>query len=52
MCAYNVRKSGKVDYDPATGTERTANRFMEVGILIFGGALMYFVYWLVRTFLF
>lgn len=52
MCAYNVRKSGKVDYDPATGTDRTLNRFREGGVLVIGALLMYFVYWLVRRFLF
>jgi len=52
MCAYNVRKSGKVDYDPASGTDRTLNHFREVGVLLIIAALMYLVYWLVRRFLF
>ncbi len=52
MCAYNVRKSGKVDYDPASGTDRTLNRFREVAVLLVIAALMYLVYWLVRRFLF
>ncbi len=52
MCAYNVRKSGKVDFDPATGTERALNRVREAGILVVVAGLMYLVYWLARRFLF
>jgi hypothetical protein len=52
MCAYNVRKSGKVDYDPATGPDLTLNRVREVGAWALGIGLMYLVYWLVRRFLF
>ncbi len=52
MCAYNVRKSGKVDHDPASGQDRALNRFRELGVWVFGAGLMYLVYWLVRRFLF
>ena len=52
MCAYNVRKSGKVDYDPATGPDKAMNRLREVGTLVVVAGLMYLVYWLVRRYLF
>jgi hypothetical protein len=52
MCAYNVRKNKRVDYDPASGEERTHNRLREVGIWLLGLSAMYIVYWLARRFLF
>lgn len=52
MCAYNVRKNKRVDYDPASGEERSQNRFREIGIWVLGLTAMYLVYWLTRRFLF
>jgi hypothetical protein len=52
MCAYNVRKNKRVDYDPASGDDRTQNLFREIGIWVVGLLAMYLVYWLARRFLF
>jgi hypothetical protein len=52
MCAYNVRKNKRVDYDPASGEERDHNRFRELGTWVLCLATMYVVYWLARHYLF
>jgi len=52
MCAYNVRHSGRVDHDPASGQERSRNLLRELLTLGLGFALLYGVYRLVMTFLF
>lgn len=52
MCAYNVRINKRVDYDPASGVDRTANLAREIAIWVVGLMMMYLVYWLARTFLF
>lgn len=52
MCAYNVRKNGTVDHDPASGSDRRLNLLRELGIVLAGVALLYLVYWLARRFLF
>lgn len=52
MCAYNVRKNKRVDYDPATGEQRTQNRWREVGIWLLGLSTMYIVFWLAKRVLF
>lgn len=50
--AYNVRHSKSIDHVPATGAERTKNLVRELAVWVFGLAVMYGVYWLVRRFLF
>ena len=50
--AYNIRKNKSVDHEPATGTERQKNGLRELGSLAFGLLVMFFVYLLVRRFLF
>ena len=52
MAAYNVRRSGRVDHDPATGQERKLNRLRELAAWAIGLGAMYLVYWLARRFLF
>ncbi len=50
--AYNVRHSKSLNHDPATGTEREANRLREIGAWAVGVVVMFVVYWLVRRYLF
>lgn len=52
MCAYNVRHSKRVDFDPATGSERTLNLVREVGIWIGGLSAMFMVFLLAKRVLF
>ena len=51
MCAYNVRKNKRVDYDPATGDERTRHQVREIVLFLFGVTAIYSVYLLVRSYL-
>ncbi len=52
MCAYNVRASKRVDFDPASGRERMLNHVREIGILITGLTAMLLVYLLAKHVLF
>ena len=51
MCAYNVRKNKRVDYDPATGDERTRHQLQEIVLLLLGVVAMYSLYLLARLYL-
>jgi len=46
MCAYNVRKNKRVDYDPPSDHERAHNQLWEMGIILFGLTAMALVAWL------
>jgi hypothetical protein len=50
--AYNVRHSKRVDHEPATGVERQVNLVREVAAWTIGLAVMLFVFWLARRYLF
>lgn len=49
--AYNIRRSRRVDHDPATGMLRQRNQMIEIGAWAFGVCIMAGVYWLARHFL-
>ncbi len=50
--AYNVRHSKRVDHEPATGLERQAHLVREAAAWMLGLAVMLFVFWLARRYLF
>jgi hypothetical protein len=52
MCAYNVRKNKRVDYDPATGEARAQHQTQEMWVVLFGVAMMALLVWVARQVLF
>ena len=52
MCAYNVRKNKRVDYDPPSDEERAQNQLREFGVILFGLTAIGLVSWLARRVLF
>lgn len=52
MCAYNIRRTRRVDHDPASGFRRALNLLPEILAWALGIAVLYGVYWLVRRYLF
>jgi hypothetical protein len=46
MCAYNVRKNKRVDYDPPSDAERAQNQLQEIGVILSGLTAMAMVGWL------
>jgi hypothetical protein len=52
MCAYNVRKNKRVDYDPPSAAERAQHQQREFGVILFGVTAMALVFWLARRVLF
>jgi hypothetical protein len=52
MCAYNIRRSRRVDHDPVSGYRRALNLMREVLTWGLGAAVLYGVYRLVMIFLF
>ena len=48
MCAYNVRKNKRVDYDPPTEAERSQHQLREFGVILFGLTAIALVFWMAR----
>ena len=46
MCAYNVRKNKRVDYDPPNDAERAQNQLQEIGVILSSLTAMAMVAWL------
>lgn len=52
MCAYNVRASKRIDFEPATGRERTLNHVREIGIWLWGLSAIFLVVLMAKQVLF